>query len=211
MTKRVPDQNRCQECFINKHWCICSYMKKYNNHRSEVSIVMHHREQKLTSNTARMLDNCLVNSKIYLRGLPQTNLSKEFELKKDHVPLYLYPDKEAITLDKQLVNNLGNQKIQLIVPDGTWSQTQKFKKRESFLKNIQSVKLNGEYRSIYGLRRQHRQEGVCTMEAAAYALGVIEGEDFKNQLMSTFKEIIHQLQKSRSPNSYANTFSKNEG
>lgn len=207
-SKRVADHKRCHQCQVHQCWCICPIFHLHDNSNSHVSIIMHHRERHLTSNTAKMLDRCLTHSEITLRGIKDRPLSQTFHFLPEFQPLYLFPYDGAAELTKDYLNSFEKKKFQLIIPDGTWSQAQKFYRREKILQGIPCVKLAGQQQSSYGLRKQHIEGGVCTMEAAAYALGVIEGIALQNDLLHIFKKIAKRLQKSRTTNTQAYSFSE---
>ena len=47
-------------------------------------------------------------------------------------------------------------------------------------------------RGFFHLRAQHRQEGMATLQAIAHALGVIEGDLVKAQLMKLYHAKLEQ-------------------
>jgi len=159
---------------------------------------MHHREVHLTSNTAKLAPLTLTNSKIYLRGLLENPFSiKHLPESQDVLPLYLFPDEDAIFLDENfLVNHPGP--YQLIVPDGTWNQAKKVRRREPGLSEIQCVKLREDVVGEYKLRRGVREDGVCTFEAIAYALAVLENKEVAEDLLRQFRIMNNRVAKSRS-------------
>ncbi|MEO7328399.1 MAG: DTW domain-containing protein, partial [Minicystis sp.] len=69
----------------------------------------------------------------------------------------------------------------LLVPDGTWSQTRKLCKREPLFAEAEaeseSVALPPVPAGRYDLRRNAPEGTVCTLEAIARALGVLEGAE----------------------------------
>ena len=152
-TKRVAAEKRCSKCNLNQMWCICPLINEVENVSSFVSIIMHYREKHLTSNTASLLVKSLKNSDIVLRGLKDLSVSDQFEFKVGYQPLYLFPHDDAAELTQDYLSSFQTDKFQLIIPDGTWSQAQKIKRREGFLKDIPCVKLPEQYKSQYGLRK----------------------------------------------------------
>jgi len=96
-----------------------------------------------------------------------------------------YPSVDAVELDHELVAR-ERTPIQLIVPDGTWRQARKVHSRHHELKDVPRVKISTPNTSKFHLRAQHRPEGMATLQAVAHALGVIEGDLVKAQLMKLY-------------------------
>ncbi len=76
--------------------------------------------------------------------------------------------------------------IQLIVPDGTWRQAKKILSRHPELKELPRVKISAPNQPTFQLRAQSRPERMATLQAIAQALGVIEGEPVRAQLMKLY-------------------------
>jgi DTW domain-containing protein YfiP len=64
----------------------------------------------------------------------------------------------------------------LIVPDGTWRQAHKMRRRLPGLAAIPCVILPEAGRTEYRLRSEHHVGGLATLEAIARALRVLEGD-----------------------------------
>jgi DTW domain-containing protein YfiP len=159
---------------------------------------MHHREEHLTSNTAKLATLTLNNATIYPRGLLEAPFSLEqLKLENNVQALYLFPDDDAIELNEEfLINHPGP--YHLIVPDGTWSQTMKVRRREPGLATLKCVKLSEEIKGEYKLRRGIRDDGVCTFEAIAYALEILENKMVSLDLLRQFRIMNNRVAKSRS-------------
>ncbi len=198
MSKRRSTQGkRCLRCRINKILCFCDQILEHDT-KTRISIVMHHREKHLTSNTAKLAELTLTNARIYQRGLPETPFSlDELKITPDTLPLYLFPDEDAALLDEEFLKNHPGP-YHLIVPDGTWNQAKKVRRREPGLSEIMCVKLNDTVKGEYKLRRGVRDDGVCTFEAIAYALEVLENKTVSEDLLRQFRIMNNRVAKSRS-------------
>lgn len=190
--RRIKDSDRCERCMIKKMWCYCDQLTKLSG-RHNVSVVMHYRELFLTSNTAHLIDKTLEKGKVFVRN-KESVIENFDELKAISLPTYiLFPDEKAIDIESLD----PNESINLIVPDGTWTQARKMCKRDSFLKEIKTVSIAPDKKSRYYLRKQGREHGVCTFEAIAYALKHLEGEDTFEGLMKQFELMMTVIHKSR--------------
>lgn len=192
--RRATRDSRCELCKVNIRWCFCDRIQKWDN-QTRVSIIMHHRERFLTSNTALLTERLLKKCDISLHG----HLTKPFDFKllSDHIPLLLFPHEDAVTLDEHLTKNFPKKPIQLIIPDGSWRQAKKFHRRIPILKDIQCVKLAMSTPSEYTLRTQSNEAGLCTIEAIARALGFIESKELEEHLTTGLRVMNERMDVSR--------------
>ncbi len=143
------------------------------------------RELKRTSNTGRLALKALVNSEMRVRGNTRETLDLSELLTPRYRTFLFYPSDDAVELDNELVVR-DRTPIQLIVPDGTWRQASKVHFRHHELRDVPRVKISAPDSSKFHLRAQHRPEGMATLQAIAHALGVLEGDLVKAQLMKLY-------------------------
>lgn len=195
--RRSTHGKRCLGCRINKSLCFCDQIILHKS-QTRVSIVMHHREEHLTSNTAKLARLTLENAVIYPRGLPEAPFSiDQLNLEAGVMPLYLFPDEDAEILDEEFIKRNPGP-YHLIIPDGTWGQAKKVRRREPGLMDLKCVKLSDEVKGEYKLRRGVRDDGVCTFEAIAYALEILENKELSIDLLRQFRLMNDRVAKSRS-------------
>lgn len=195
--RRSTHGKRCLLCRINKDLCFCDQLLEHDT-VTKISIIMHHREEHLTSNTAKLATLALKNATIYPRGLPLAPFSLGLlNLVPEVLPLYLFPDDDAEELnDNFKIYHPGP--YHLIIPDGTWGQAMKVRRREVGLSEILCVKLPNHIKGEYKLRRLIREDGVCTFEAIAHALGILENQEISTDLLRQFRIMNDRVAKSRS-------------
>src|SRR5205814_2321416 len=110
--------------------------------------------------------------------------------------LLLYPSSHALELNAEFVATL-TRPVNLIVPDGSWSQTRKIVRREAALAGIPQVKLPKGPPSAYRLRLQPQDEWLCTLEAIARSLGMLENHDAQQQLEAMLRVMVERTLWSR--------------
>jgi DTW domain-containing protein YfiP len=193
MSRKANRGDRCHRCRMKNSFCICQWLNPFFT-KTFVTILMHQRETYTTTNTARLAHLLLSQSEILLRGRQDDPLSVEKVFKAGFKPIYLYPSEKS-----QPIKNFpfGGEKIQLIVPDGSWRQTKKFSKRESYLNEIPHVHLDLDKPSLFFLRRKVKAEGMSTLEAIARSLGVIESLEAQEKLENVFYKMIERTLQSR--------------
>ncbi len=197
--RRSSNADRCPRCQINYRLCFCNLISKMES-ETRISIIMHAREAQLLNNTARLANHLLTNSEIKIRGEHEKILSLEDLLLPNYRHLYLFPDESAVEVNEEFVlKNPGP--YQIILPDGSWRQAYKMKKREAVLSKIPSIKLaSGGPPSAYHLRREPNFESVCTIEAIARVLGVLESKELQKHLESALSIMVERVLKARTGN-----------
>lgn len=194
--RRASSHKRCPQCKINENSCFCHEIKKIET-QTHVSIIMHHREKFLPSNTANLARLVLPQCKIIMRGLQ----GKTFDINDCEIgeatPLYLFPHEGAIELNDEFLSSL-KKPIHLIVPDGTWSQAVKTYRREPSLAHIQCVKLPPGNPGTYKLRKSsNRENTVSTYEAIARALAIIENSSIEIEMQRVFDIFVDRTIRGR--------------
>jgi len=160
----------CPNCKLSAMFCYCTKLKLLKLKKTHVTIIRSYKERTISTNTARLAQNCIRPLDLYDRGFIDGELNDEI-LKEDFQPVYLYPDESSV----DIFNFKNSSKpIQLIVPDGSWRQTKKIKRREPWLNNVPSVFIPGDYLSKFIVRKQKQLGYICTIEAINYALNALE-------------------------------------
>jgi DTW domain-containing protein len=161
---------------------------------TRVVLVMHHGEVHRPSNTGRLALASLVNSELVVHGgrgeAPPGQLWRD-----DTEPLLLFPRAGAIPIERWRAEHPGA--ATLIVPDGTWSQANRMQKRLACLRDVPAVSLTDGAPSIYRLRASAGEHRVCTIEAIARALGVLEDLETQTELERLCRVMVERTLKMR--------------
>lgn len=196
--RRSSWHKRCPLCKINKELCFCSEIKTFEI-QSRLQILIHRKEKFLPSNTAHLLTrNFPSHVQMLTQGEPDPKEREELKITQGYTPLFLYPDENAVELNQEFLVNISRP-IELIIPDGTWRQARKMKRRIPLLRsqNVVSIKLSGDFQSTYSLRKQKYKNGLCTYEAVAKALGIIEGKELEKKMLKQFAIMNSRFKSSR--------------
>ena len=178
-------QDCCPNCYSTRLQCLCDSIPRVEL-KTRVCLIIHHRELSRSSNTGLLALRALANCDLRVRGETGAPLDLSDVLTPTYRTLFLFPAPNAMELDRELVVQ-DSRPVQLIVPDGTWRQASKVYARHSELRSVPRVKIGAARRPGFTLRRQHRPEGMATLQAIAHALGVIEGEHIKAQLLRLYR------------------------
>jgi DTW domain-containing protein YfiP len=183
---RAGIYNRCPSCKLNNGLCVCEHFNPFLI-SSNISLIVHVRELKLTSNTAQFVEKLLPqNSKIYIRGRVHENFEAAPVMEAKGNPFFLYPHDDAIELNENFRIKYPGP-YHLIIPDGNWHQARRVRKREELFSSIPAVKLPPGIMGEYRLRKAPQPEWVSTFEAVAYALGYLEGEHVRERMLQFFR------------------------
>lgn len=180
----------CPMCGASRALCLCDAMPRMEL-KTKVCLIIHHRELSRSSNTGLLALRALANSEMRIRGEGRETLDLTDLLTPHYRTFLFFPSEDAVELDRALVLE-QRAPIQLIVPDGTWRQASKISSRHPQLKDLPRVKIGAPSGPTVQLRAQSRPEGMATLQAIAYGLGIIEGDLVRVQLMKLYQARIER-------------------
>lgn len=188
----------CLRCFLHKERCICANIPRISL-KTKISLIVHHKELLRTSNTGRLAIEALTNSEMIIRGksIKHETLKLDHLLTPDYHTWLFFPAEGAQELTPELVQQHASLPIQLIVPDGNWKQASKVNSRHAEFKPLLRVKISTPNTATLHLRKESTEAGMATLEAIAHALGIIEGNEVKNQLMALYWRKLEETFKGR--------------
>lgn len=175
----------CPGCFLHRDLCICARVPRLAL-RTRVSLVVHARELKRTTNTGRLAVQALANSAMYTRGVDRAGLDLSGLITSEYRSLLFFPTEDARELSPELVAESALP-IHLIVPDGNWRQASKVHYRHAELKGLPRVKISAPNSARRHLRAETSPEGMATLQAIAHALRIIEGEEAAAPLLGLYE------------------------
>ncbi|XGC81899.1 tRNA-uridine aminocarboxypropyltransferase [Bdellovibrio bacteriovorus] len=182
ITRKRKTIDPCPTCFLHRDRCICAFIPKHDL-KTRVSLIIHAKELKRTTNTGRLALHALTNSQMYVRGGSTERLDLNLLLVPEYETYVLFPSDDAVNLE-----DIKPQKpIQLIVTDGNWRQASKLNTRHPELAHVPRVKIGAANTARYHLRKEHFSEGLATLEAIALAIRIIEGEEVGDSLLGLYQ------------------------
>ena len=185
----------CQGCYLHQDRCVC----QSNPHltlKTKISLIVHAKELKRTTNTGRLALAALTNSEMRIRGHERSTLDLSDLLTPEYQTFLFYPADDALELDQKLIEST-KLPIQLIVPDGNWRQASKVHYRHHELKDIPRIKISTPNQAEFHMRAETTEAGMATLEAIAHALGIIEGEEVKQKLLYFYQQKLEGTLKGR--------------
>ena len=164
--------------------------------QTRVIILMHTCEEVLTTNTARLAAKALTNSEVRIHSRRDERMSFVGLVQPGRTSLLLYPSPLSVELTPEFASRLS-EPVNLIVPDANWRQTTKFVRREPGLVGIPHVRLPPGPLSEYRLRTQRSVQNLCTLEAIARAIGILESREAQASLETLLRVLVERTLWSR--------------
>ncbi len=198
-------QSRCERCRLRPTLCLCSELPRLQPSHgltTELRLLIHRYEGNTTTNTGLLACELIPGSKVLWRGgiggpeSPDSDpwIPREELISEGRTPLFLFPEPGAQVLDSDWIGRRRMQnpdeRFTLLVPDGSWRQARRVGRREPALQGVTRIVLPPGPPSEYRLRREPRVDFVCTFEAIARVLGVIEGVRIQEEMELVFRKFI---------------------
>jgi DTW domain-containing protein YfiP len=203
----------CPHCRKPRALCVCAGIARIDN-KVSLLILQHPQEQDRELGTAR-LTALHFNDALFKIGLSWPSLTRILGRPTDPqrwAILYLGSVKAAAVLpdrDIVVVNKKGNavdrqesalREIEgVILLDGTWSQAKALWWRNAWMLKCKRVVLGPKRPSRYGkLRREPRDDGLSTIEAAAMLLARLERKpEIETALHASFERLLGRYRETR--------------
>jgi DTW domain-containing protein YfiP len=178
-TKRLT---RCTDCGLSTNLCICDTLPALTA-RTRIIILAHRIELGKTTNTGRLVTRMLGDHAELIQS------DTPWQPSDPDSSYVLFPTDDAVPLE-QVAAKIHT----LIIPDGTWAQARRMARRHPSCRALNKVQLTASLRSHYTLRRSHLQNGLCTLEAAAEALRVLEDPTSADRMLQTFTQWVQRAE-----------------
>ncbi len=197
MSRRAHPERRCPGCRLHLALCLCGDVAPIDTvHR--LCLVIHAAEANKTTNSgllaARSLRHCDVKTIGHTRPEQDDDVAGALGLAVTTRCVLLFPADDARPLADVVAEASGP--ITLVVPDGTWAQTQKMRRRVPGLQALPCVSLPAGPPTAYHLRAEPKEGGLSTLEAIARAFCVLEGPQagpvVEEGLLSIFARFVER-------------------
>jgi DTW domain-containing protein YfiP len=195
LNRKRKTKNPCSGCFLHKSFCICTHFVNFDL-KTKLSLIIHNKETRRTTNTGLIATKCLINHSVFVRGLMNQKLNFSDILDPNYHAVLLYPSEDSFELNQNYISTL-QKPINLIVSDGNWRQGSKLHYRYQELSQIPRVHVSQKSLIDYKLRHESKDLGLSTIEAIAFALGILENQQVEDKLLEIYKLKVSQTLKAR--------------
>jgi DTW domain-containing protein YfiP len=178
---RTRRLSRCLGCGLSLNLCICSQLPSLSA-QTRIVILAHRIELEKSTNTGKLVTRMLgAHAELVQSHEPWQNAHSPSE------SVVLFPTDDAVPLEE-----LAADVRCVIIPDGTWVQARRIARRHPACANLKKVRLSSTLRSAYTLRRSHLENGLCTLEAVAEVLRVLEADSCAAPLLAAFAHWVER-------------------
>lgn len=195
MGTRSKRSERCPQCRLHTHLCICSAAPRFEL-ATRLILVMHRREWTKPTATGPLALAVLANSELRIQGHQEKPLDFRDLDSPERRTLLLYPGEEAPVLSRDFLS-LDPRPVNLVVPDGNWRQAARMGKRLPGLEHAAMVRLPEGAKTDWGVRRECHPEGLATFEAITRALGIIESVAVQETMEEFFRLMVARTLQAR--------------
>ncbi|ASM51218.1 yfiP [Pseudoalteromonas espejiana DSM 9414] len=184
---RGGKMDRCEQCLIAKHYCICEGVE-YAQCDAAVCLLMYHNESFKPSNTGRLIAQIVPDNHAFRwdRTDPDPAL---LELINDsqYQPMVIFPQEDvqegrAVTE----VNIEHGKKPLFIFLDGTWREAKKMIRKSPYLDNLPVLSITADKLSDYRLRVAPHAYQLGTAEVGIMVLALAGEQDAASKLEQHF-------------------------
>src|SRR5579884_1544048 len=89
----------CEICRMHRVRCICAFIPKLAL-KTKVTLIVHAKELKRTTNTGRLALHALTNSEMHIRGLDRERMDLSSLLVPEYEACVLFPSEDAIPIEE---------------------------------------------------------------------------------------------------------------
>lgn len=182
----------CSNCLRPQATCICGWVSPVES-TAQVLILQHPMEVANAKNSGRLLHLCLPGSRL--------EVGEQFNgIAALRRAVLLYPDTPGdrslgIAPPPSFDPSWRAGDITLVVLDATWRKSRKMLYLNPALQAMPRLPLRDTPPSHYLIRKAHKPDQLSTLEATAYALAQLEGDEHKyDPLIAAFDRFVAQQQ-----------------
>lgn len=200
-----PRRAQCSICLRPQSACICPFVSPVAS-PVDLLILQHPLEVGNAKNSARLLHLSMSASRLLPGETFSTEQLQALLMAGARSPVLLYPDTSDDSLlvappprlDPALLQS--PDKLRLVVLDATWRKSRKMLYLNPSLQQLPRLALRDMPASTYRIRKAHAPDQLSTLEAVAYALAQLDGDDARSDtLLAAFEGFVSQQAAFTSP------------
>ena len=184
---RGGKMDRCEQCLIAKHYCICEGAE-YASCDAAVCLLMYHNESFKPSNTGRLIAEIVPDNYAFRwdRTSPDPALLALLNNDK-YQPFVIFPAEDVET-DRVVtqVEPVAGKTTLFIFLDGTWREAKKMIRKSPYLDNLPVLSITAQKLSDYRLRVAPHAHQLGTAEVAIMVLALAGEVDASTKLEQHF-------------------------
>lgn len=181
-------REKCYKCYRPKSSCVCKHITKIDTNTKFI-ILMHLKEFRKTRNNTGFMTNCSLNNSEVIMGIDFTSNSRINEIIEEYNCFILYPDANAIKINKTALPKNKHKKNAVFIIDSTWPCSKKILKLSKNLQNLPKISFETNVTSAYKIKTQPSSYCLSTIESTKVLLELLnlqKNESIKEKELDTF-------------------------
>ncbi|TGE84444.1 DTW domain-containing protein [Pseudoalteromonas sp. KS88] len=185
---RGGKMDRCEQCLIAKHYCICDGTEQAQCDAA-VCMLMYHNESFKPSNTGRLIAEIVPDNYAFRWDRTEPD-EKLLTLLNDpqYQPIVIFPASDVENTSRVItqVQAQPNKRPLFIFLDGTWREAKKMIRKSPYLDDLPVLSISAEKLSDYRLRVAPHDHQLGTAEVAIMVLALAGENDAATKLEKHF-------------------------
>lgn len=184
----------CETCLRAQSACICQWIAPVDS-SVDLLILLHPLEVGNAKNSGRLLHLSVAGSALHVGEAFDAEVMDGLLHADERTPVLLYPqtpEDQNLPAPPELPD-LPASSLRLVVLDATWRKSRKMLYLNPALQRLPRLALTEVAPSNYRIRKAHAPHQLSSLEAAAQALGQLEGDGERYQpLLDAFDGFVSQ-------------------
>jgi DTW domain-containing protein YfiP len=164
---------RCAACLRAQAACICAWVRPVEA-AAALLILQHPLEVANAKNSARLLHLCVAGSRLAVGEAFDPDALEAMLHADGRKPVLLYPETPGLASTGP-DSAIPPEQLLIVVLDATWRKSRKMLYLNPALQGLPRLALVDMPASGYRIRKAHAPDQLSTLEAAAHALGQVDG------------------------------------
>lgn len=173
---------RCERCTLPPRVCFCADLIPIVA-QTPIAVISHPRELGKPTSSGSFAALAISGLRVFVRGDPGIAAHVAGQRAAGRTPVLLFPHESAVPLETI------PGPIALYASDGNWRQGRKVGMREPAFRGVVQARLPAPVDRAR-LRWNPRADRMATMEAIAYAMGILEGEAISAAILSAYDRFV---------------------
>ncbi|EGA68604.1 hypothetical protein VISI1226_21489 [Vibrio sinaloensis DSM 21326] len=180
----------CSQCGKSLKACICQWIQSLPS-KVELVILQHPSESNRPMGTARILTLSLANSYSFVgEDFSQHSTLNQLLAQSEVQHFVLYPGESAVSHQRVADKVAAQQKVRIIILDGTWKKAYKMWQLSSNLHALPLIRLPENLQGNYRIRKAPSDNSLSTVEAGYHILQLLQPETDFAPLIEAFNQMI---------------------
>ena len=182
---------RCRQCMLRTHLCICVHRPLAKSNAAFL-LVMFDDEILKPSNTGRLIADVFEDTFAYIWSRTEPNTDMLALLKDPQwQPYVVFPAEYAPEREVKTITSDTGKRPLFIMLDGSWSEAKKMFRKSPYLDHFPLLSINPDKPSRYKMREASKENQLGTAEVAARIIDLF-GEHHNAEMLDLWFDVFRE-------------------